>query len=321
MRKWGITALVMVGLLGALLWYFLAPAVSAEPPDTGRFSAGSLEHDGLTREYQVFLPETLNPAAGLLVVAHGSLQTKDSIRRFSGYGFEHLATQHGFAVVYPQGIEKNWNDCRAAASYPAKVRNIDDTGFISALLEKLRNDYDMTNAPAYLAGFSNGAHLGFKFMFEHPGVFDAVAAVSANLPAPGYSDCRTGVTATPLMLINGTDDPINPFNGGQVTLFGVGDRGQVMSSSQTAAYFAGLFAGTSLVKTQEVLNVNHHDVGVRTVWSDRNVPRVSLIEVSGGGHTVPQPGYRAPRLLGNTVSAINAPHEIWAFFRRTAAQE
>jgi hypothetical protein len=40
------------------------------------------------------------------------------------------------------------------------------------------------------------------------------------------------------MLINGTSDPINPYQGGIVTLFGFASRGTVMSSVASAQNFA-----------------------------------------------------------------------------------
>ena len=41
-----------------------------------------------------------------------------------------------------------------------------------------------------------------------------------------------------VMLINGTADPINPYQAGMVTLFGFASRGSVMSSVASAQNFA-----------------------------------------------------------------------------------
>jgi len=38
--------------------------------------------------------------------------------------------------------------------------------------------------------------------------------------------------------------------------------------------------------------------------------------VIGGGHLLPQAGFRAPRLLGPTLSGFDGPQAIWDFFAR-----
>ena len=54
----------------------------------------------------------------------------------TGYEFDWFADQRKFAVVYPEGYKNNWNDCRKNATFPAKVENIDDVGFIKTLISE-----------------------------------------------------------------------------------------------------------------------------------------------------------------------------------------
>ena len=70
--------------------------------------------------------------------------------------------------------------------------------------------------------------------------FAGIAAISANLPTDDNSICQKAGRAVPVAIINGTADPINPYGGGRVTLFGFGDRGTVVSSAESAAQFARL---------------------------------------------------------------------------------
>ena len=43
---------------------------------------------------------------------------------------------------------------------------------------------------------------------------------------------------------------------------------------------------------------------------------VELVAIHGGGHGLPQPYSRRPRLLGPSPMAPNGPAMIWAFFER-----
>ena len=53
----------------------------------------------------------------------------------------------------------------------------------------------------------------------------------------------------------------------------------------------------------------------RLVWSKGHEPAVTLYVVHVGGHVVPQPGFRFPRLLGHTTANLNAPSEAVTYFR------
>jgi len=51
-------------------------------------------------------------------------------------------------------------------------------------------------------------------------------------------------------------------------------------------------------------------------WQAAGRAEVALYTVIGGGHLLPQPGFRAPRLLGPTLSGFDGPQAIWDFFAR-----
>lgn len=54
-------------------------------------------------------------------------------------GFNVLADEEGFVVVYPDAVDNQWNDGRSKeeADHRAHEENIDDVGFISALIDQL----------------------------------------------------------------------------------------------------------------------------------------------------------------------------------------
>ena len=67
----------------------------------------------------------------------------------------------------------------------------------------------------YVAGASNGGMMALRLACERTGRLAAVAVVIANQPWPQVERCRPTVPL-PLILINGTDDPLMPWGGGPV---------------------------------------------------------------------------------------------------------
>ena len=310
-----MAALGIVALLIALAAYLLHARAPPEPALSARPAAGTIRVGGRDRAYLLYVPARRAVPSPLLVVFHGSMGSPGTVRAETGYGFDRLADREGFVVAYPRGHEGNWNDCRRAADYPARRLGVDDTGFFDLLVERLASERGVDPGRVFVAGVSNGGHFVFRLALERPEALAGAAVFAANLPAPRNNACRPHGTPPPILLVNGTDDPINPFEGGRVTLFGFGDRGDVLSARRSAARLAG--AGVGRVTSRIPAKARGDPTWVeRSVWRRPGGPEVALLAVHGGGHVVPQPAYRPRRLLGRATSAIDGPAEAWAFFRR-----
>ncbi|HEX2190210.1 MAG TPA: PHB depolymerase family esterase [Longimicrobiaceae bacterium] len=272
----------------------------------------------MTRSYAFFAPAKLAPGAPLVLALHGSMGDAGQMRQATRYGFERLADRHGFVVVYPEGYENHWNDCRKQGPYAAKRLGIDDIGFLRALVARFRSTHGVDPARVFAVGLSNGGHLAYRLALETPDLVRAVAAVGANLPAPENLDCTPAPGVTSVLVLNGTADPINPYGGGKVTLFGFGDRGRVLSSRETARYFARRNGIAASPVTEAVAQSEDSapTSAERTLWRSATGSEVLLYTIHGGGHTIPQPHARFPRLLGRTHRALDGPAEIWSFFAR-----
>lgn len=313
---WSLVAIV--ALVAALLGYFVYAPAPARPHLTGKLTAGTIEAGGLKRSYLTYVPRGLTKGAALVFVLHGSGESGAEMRSATGYGFERLADRSGFAVVYPDGYEGYWNGCNVVGDYSANRLNIDDVGFLSKLASKLAGELGSDPRRIFAMGISRGGHMAFRLALEAPSRFRAVAAVAANLPAPENFKCKPGASTSSVMIMNGTDDPLNPFDGGEVRLFGLFlARGTVLSSQDSARYFAGLnhIAGPPATRETEVADgVRVEDV----LW--RSNVEVELVAIHGGGHGIPQPYRRGPRLLGPTPREPNGPAVIWDFFARQPAR-
>jgi polyhydroxybutyrate depolymerase len=311
------SVLVIVGLCGVLFGYYGYTPASETPRLSGTLSKGSIEMGGLKRTYTTYVPRGLPKGAPLVLALHGSGENAVQMRIATGYGFDRAADEHGFAVAYPNGYEGYWNGCNIVGDYGANTLNIDDVGFLGAMADKLVAEIGVDPGRVFAAGVSRGGSMALRLALETPSHFRAVAAVSENVPTPENFKCRPAPHGTSsVMIMNGTEDPLVPFDGGNVSLFGLFyRRGKVLPSRQSGQYFADLNHIAGAPRTTET----HVAGGVRvedTLWRHDSRVEVELMAIHGGGHGMPQPYRRHPRLLGPSPTEPNGPEVIWAFFER-----
>jgi len=101
----------LAGILAALAGYFLYTPNPELPRLSGTVAAGSIVINGQKRTYQAYAPRGLAPGAPLVLAMHGSGENGTAMRIETGYAFERLADERGFAVVYPNGQNGHWNTC------------------------------------------------------------------------------------------------------------------------------------------------------------------------------------------------------------------
>jgi len=317
-----VVCVLVVLLLGGYVYFVYTPE-PVKPRLSSVEQHAVIRVGDLDRTYTFYVPDRLKKKPPLLFIFHGSTQNSAGIRKLTGYEFDRLADTAGFIVIYPDGFKQNWNDCRKAASYPARAQNINDKGLVRALIGRFKQDYGIDTARVFATGWSNGGHMSFRLALEMPDEIAGVAIISAGLPTSENMDCTECKTPVSVLIMNGTGDPLNPYEGGQVSFLGLENRGSVLSSLDTARYFTGL-AGYGQAPTETVIlphRVPSDPTSVRKdVWRAEGKPEIVLYSVINGGHQIPQPVYRPPRLLGEITADVNAPAEIWSFFERQANQ-
>lgn len=312
-------------LLDVALYFFILMGAAdmyvefAIKPDTPQLSSaiqsGSVRVGKLERSYRAFIPAHLAKDSPLLLVFHGSAQTPEEIRMWTGYEFDRLADKYGFAVVYPVGYQANWNDCRKKIAFPARTHKIDDKALTKALIARFHDTAGIDTRRVFAVGFSNGGHFAYRLALEMPDEIAGVAAVAANAPTEDNNLCDIPASSVPVLIMNGTGDPINPFVGGEVALYGLGSRGTVRSSEDSAKFFAHLNGVDDQPVTIQLPHPESRDATTaeRLAWGGEQ-PKVLLFRIHKGGHVFPQPNYRAPRMMGYTSHCVNGPEEIWKFF-------
>ena len=314
----GFALLLLAGiLLVAVLDAWFLGWDEIEPPALpGALVEGKAEYDGLQRRWRAYLPAALPENPAMVLLLHGSRGDGALMRASTFYGFDVVAERAGFIAVYPDGFEQHWNDCRGGADYSANLLDVDDVGFLSFLIQKLAEEYGADLSRVYVAGISNGGQMAYRLAMESSDTVAGIAAVAANLPIESNLDCDPLGQAVSTLIINGTADPINPYEGGVVDIFGNTSRGMVMSSLATATYWASL-AGFEDQGASSLWEESDPDDGtsVRSVsWSGPQGPSVQLLTIEGGGHTVPHPVFRLPRIIGTTSHEFDGAEIIWSFF-------
>ncbi len=170
----------------------------------------TLEHDGVTREYIVYVPDSYDPGSKvpLLFNFHGF---GGDAKEFMQYADMRATSESGnFILVYPQGTLINgfshWN---AALNSPDNKSNADDLGFMEALISKLSSDYMIDPERIYACGYSNGGMFSYALACYHSDLIAAVGAVSGTMLD---LDC-TPSHPMPVIILHGTSDDVLPYNG------------------------------------------------------------------------------------------------------------
>jgi polyhydroxybutyrate depolymerase len=294
----------------------------------GKKYSASFVYDQLKREYYVYVPSMVSGKAPvpLLMVLHGKGGNGESMILLSRKAFNKLAEKEGFIVVYPDGFEKNWNDGRKddSTNDRAHRENIDDVGFLSALMDTMIRKYSINQKKIYVTGMSNGAIMAYRLACELSHRVTAIAPVTGNIPPliiPGCSPSRP----VPVLAINGTDDPVVPYGGGMIisTLLKT-NLGKVMSTEASVRYWAlrnGCSPNPVISKMPDTNPKDGTRVTVKKYLNGKNGAEVILYEVTGGGHTWPGGiQYLPKKMIGRTCRDFDAAEVIWSFFDRHELQ-
>lgn len=322
---------LFIALCIGLFGYFVYTPEPVEPARNGTLTKATIDVNGTSYTYRLYQPKDLAKGAPLVMVLHGSGQNGAQIRLETGYGFERLADQHHFAVVYPSGKSFDWNDCSRTGHFLVEGRELDDVKYLNNLVDKLVAEQGFDQDQIFATGVSSGGFMSLRLALESPTRFRAVAAVSANLPAAENFKCTPELAGTSVMLMNGTADPLVPYTGGDAALFGLFfNSGKVLSAEASAIFFAEKYKLLSSVNPVASNSANSSDLSTasnlandpslshvqRQQWRGEGRVEVELISIIGGGHGMPQPYWQRPRILGPSPMTPNGPELIWQFFAR-----
>lgn len=172
----------------------------------------TLSYDGFKRRYLVHLPPNYDGREPLPVVLalHGGGGRAESQRKQSQMNAE--ADKRGYIVVYPDGTGRlkllTWN-AGSCCGYAVK-KNVDDVGYINALIDELARNYSIDQKRVYATGLSNGGMMCYRLACELSNRIAAIAPVAADLGVDGPRPKRQ----VPILHIHGLRDNNVVFEGG-----------------------------------------------------------------------------------------------------------
>ena len=264
----------------------------------------SIIHDGIQRNYIVYIPEIYDGSSAVPLVlnfhGYGSNATQQMF-----YGdFRDIADTEGFLLVHPQGTSLNGSQYWNVGSPGSSGSTIDDVGFTEVLIDELANSYAIDLDRVYATGMSNGGFMSFLLACQLSEKIAAIASVTGSMTLDTYDNCNAQ-HPTPILQIHGTSDNIVPYNGNTGSL----------SIDDVISYWVNYnnCDTNPTITTFPDLDPSDGSIVEHIVYTGGdNASTTEHMKVIGGGHTWPGSVF----ILPGTNQDINASNEIWEFFSR-----
>lgn len=183
----------------------------------GHASDDSVTVAGGQRTYRLYIPASLprHTASPLLIALHGGLGSGQQFEQQTG--FDGLAEANRFVVAYPDGTPYRpgskglvWNAGSCCSVAAQGRQNVNDVGFISALITQLEQRHAINKSMVFVTGHSNGAMLGERLACQLAGQIAAIAVQSGTLTVDRCEPAQP----IAVLEIHGTADQNVPINGG-----------------------------------------------------------------------------------------------------------
>jgi len=250
----------------------------------GNLDARSMSYGGHQRQWHEFVPANCarrRSACPVAIVLHGGGgRSGDQFARNVGLADE--AARRGYILLAPTALEENWNDGR-----PEIAPNVDDVGFVRALLADLKSRAGVDERRIFATGASNGGLMSYRLACDMAGEIRAVAPVIANLGEALARECRPAAPIS-VFMIPGTEDRLMPYEGGFVARFGRRHCGRVISSDDSLAFWRRANGCGNPAQTEQADPVRDGTSVIKTRFDRcRGDAVVQRWAVVGGGHTWP----------------------------------
>ena len=263
-----------------------------DPISLTGYSSESLVHDGLQRQYLIYLPSSYqeNTSYPLVINFHGF---GGQINEYASYAdMRSLADSENFILVYPQGANLNgsphWN---AALLGGDNKSDIDDLGFIESLILKLSSQNLIDLDRLYMVGYSNGGMMSYAMACHKSNLVAAIASVSGTMLY--ISNCEPS-RSMPLLNIHGTEDPTLPYNGNNY-----------YNSVDDALNFWNTNNNSDPSPNTRILNTNLNNIQFFGFSNSDNIS-VDHYKIINGGHV----------WFDININGKNTSELVWEFFSK-----
>jgi polyhydroxybutyrate depolymerase len=283
--------------------------------ESGVWSAGTSAHatqvGALTRTFLAHVPSHRRLSTSslplpwpLVIVLHGSSGNAGAVEEQSG--MDSVAEAARFLVAYPNGTggafdlyPSDWNSGNCCGG--AYRDNIDDLGFITALINEMSAHVPVDPHRIYVAGFSSGGFMAYHTGCQLSASIAAIGVVEGSLVDYGCTPPKS----VPLWAVHGTDDPEVPYDQDAPTPSGdvPALATDLPPSTQFWAVLNGCVKGTRTVAAADVS---------QTTFTPCTGADIDFYTILGGTHGWPggpdDPGAQPP------MNEIKASVLMWQFF-------
>jgi len=274
----------------------LTPAVptSTATSKPHHIESGRFEFEDLEREYLLFIPESYSESEEYPLVIYLHSRGFTAEHNMDRTQLNPVADRNDFLVVYPRAINLVWNSGngdRIGRSTP----DVNDVGFIDALIDILSTNYSIDPDRIYVAGWSNGGFMAYKLACQLSHRIAAIASVAGVLSDSTLAECNP-LRPVPILHIHGTTDKWVPIDGCEGW----------NSVDQTLSYWVAFndCSKTITTKLKDLDTTDYLTVEKTSYFDCTNNSSVIFYKRIGGGHGWP-----------SAVHGLVASEEVWNFFK------
>jgi len=261
----------------------------------------SIEHDGLTRDYILYIPANYNGTEAFPLILNFHGYGSNAFEQMNYGDFRPIADTAGFLVVQPQGELLNgithWNVGGWTIG-----SSVDDVGFTAALIDSLSALYNIDETRVYATGMSNGGFMSFLLACQLGDKIAAVAPVAGSMTPETYDEC-TPEHSMPILQFHGTTDNVVPYDGAIWT----------KPVQDAIDYWVDYNNCYPLPTTIQIPDSDPNDGSTveHIIYpTGDNGVSTEHFKIYGGGHTWPGSAFGG----SGTNYDIDASAEIWKFF-------
>ncbi|MFZ1678755.1 MAG: PHB depolymerase family esterase, partial [Saprospiraceae bacterium] len=263
---------------------------------------GSILHDGLQRDYILYVPASYVPGTPAPLVFNFHGYTSNAFEQMFYGDFRPIADTAGFLVVHPLGTVDQLGNTHWNVGWGTS--NVDDIGFTSALIDSLSAQYNIDQNRIYSTGMSNG---GFMSYFLACGLSDRIAAIASVTGSMNVTQLTTcdPQHPMPVMEIHGTSDPTVAYTGNII----------FAPIASVVAYWVEFNACHTPPDINSIPDINTSDgcTAEHYLYSNgTNGVDVEHYKIINGVHAWPGSAFGGV----GTNQDMNASKEIWRFFSR-----
>lgn len=200
---------IIIILIAGAVWIILSGG-------SGKISPGEdIEYSIDSRDYLVYVPEGYDEdkETPVVLALHGAGSNKEGFQSTSKLADK--ADEEGFILVFPDGTGEKilgvllatWNAGVCCES------ETDDVLFISQVLDKVEQDYNVNTDKIYVTGHSNGAQMSYRLACELSDRISAIAPYGAVNNFDYLPNCNP-TKSIPTIHIQSSEDPCVPYEGG-----------------------------------------------------------------------------------------------------------